>query len=62
MNTSEIAEAIIAKHQRLSRRVVLMERPDVVAQLERMATEQGHSLSAEIRGAVREHLRAGKPA
>jgi hypothetical protein len=61
MNTSEMVEEIIRKHEPLSRRVVIMERPTVVAELERMATERGHSLSAEIRGAIRQRLRREEP-
>jgi hypothetical protein len=66
MNTAEatsqeLAAEIIARRQPLSRRVVIQERPDVVAALERMAVEQGHSLSAEVRAAVRAHLRGERP-
>jgi hypothetical protein len=41
---------------RFTRRVVIREAPHIVAQLERLAAERGHSVAAEVRHAVRREL------
>lgn len=46
-----------ARAARFTRRVHLAEEPSVVADLESMAVESGHSLAAEFRMAVRWWLR-----
>jgi hypothetical protein len=51
----------------LNRRVVILESRTVAERLERAAIERGHSLGAEVREAVRDHLRrlegeGGRPA
>lgn len=47
-----------AERRRFSRRVVVLEQPRIVEELERRAREQGHSLGAEIRQACRFWLQA----
>jgi hypothetical protein len=44
------------------RRVVFAEEPAIAEALEQLAFQSGRSVAAEVRAAVREHLRAGKPA
>jgi len=41
----------------LTRRIALYERPEIVDELERVAAAAGHSMSAQIRQAIRESLR-----
>ena len=43
---------------RFTSRVVVMEQPEVLAKLEQLASDSGHSVAAEIRSAIRYWLQA----
>jgi hypothetical protein len=47
------------ENDRLTRRVAFYDRPETIRLLERLAADQGHSLSAAIRGSIR-HTLAGE--
>lgn len=46
---------------RFTHRVVFFETPELADKLAAMAHEQGHSLAAEIRGAVRHWINSWEP-
>jgi hypothetical protein len=52
MDTKQRTERPVYRH-----RVVFAETPEVAAALEERAAEHGRSIAAEVRAAVREHLR-----
>jgi hypothetical protein len=47
-----------AEAKRFTRRLVVLEEPRVAARIEELAGEAGHSMSAEIRTAVRWWIRS----
>jgi hypothetical protein len=47
---------------RYTARLVLLEEPQVAEQIGQLAHRNGHSVAAEVRAAIRDHLaRAGRP-
>jgi hypothetical protein len=42
-----------AETKRFSKRIVVLEQPTIAAKLEEMAAASGHSVGAEVRGAIR---------